>query len=345
MQNSRPGKFHMDTNTLENALKFGRYIDTNVINVSGGEPSEHPEFMPMMEKIFDSCKGMVIMLATNGEWLLNKKKGNDIAALLSRNPNFFVQITSVKKLYPAYDKIKNAFNDWKMKYSYNDRVVFVEKLDTMKCLGRAKGVSMFEMKSDEYGHASSCANAMTACKQMKRPRQWGEIEQFGLLCKPFIDFKGNVHMGESIFCKGIGNVNKDEPDKIWENMRSFKPCQKCRDFKRMLVTPNQKHGIARELLGYDWNPIRNIDWDAYRKSVEADLANNKLWALGGDCELYKSAIDEDLEDLELLDKKDYGSVYNRYYNCSAFINFVKLKQWDSEEEPNQGHLKEKGIDG
>ena len=232
-----------------------------------------------------------------------------------------------------------------MKHSYGDRVVFVEKLDTMKCLGRAKGVSRFEMKSDEYGHASSCINAMVACKQIKSASQWGIIEQLGLLCKPMVDFKGNVHMGESISCKRIGNVNKDEPGKIWENMKSFKPCQKCRDFKRMLVTSDPKHGIARKMLGYSENPLGNIDWDAYRKSVEADLANNKLWALGGDCELYQSAIDEDLEDLELLDKKDYDSVYNRYYNQSAFIDFVKLKQWDSKEEQKQGHPKEKDIDG
>lgn len=54
-----------------------------------------------------------------------------------------------------------------------------------------------------------------------------------------------------------------------------------------------------------------IDWDAYRISVEGEIANEELWALGGS-DFAEDNIAELEEELECIDNGDYDTILDKY---------------------------------
>lgn len=74
--------------------------------------------------------------------------------------------------------------------------------------------------------------------------------QPGVMCKPMVDFKGDVHLSESNLCPSFGNVNTDYMLEIFNNLRDSKPCCQCALGKKFLTSTNLKIQVAREFLGF-----------------------------------------------------------------------------------------------
>lgn len=57
MQCSHPQGKHMDMATFKNALKFARFLGVSSYIITGGEPTEHPQFYEFCETLNRFIKG------------------------------------------------------------------------------------------------------------------------------------------------------------------------------------------------------------------------------------------------------------------------------------------------
>ena len=57
-----------------------------------------------------------------------------------------------------------------------------------------------------------------------------------------------------------------------------------------------------------------VDWNAYKKSVEEAIANEKLWGLGGSPHAEEN-IEMLQEELELIENKEYAELLEKYDKC------------------------------
>jgi len=110
MENSTPKGESMSLATLHKTLDFIELSnETKVVNISGGEPTLHPEFTEVMSIVMTRLsKRMDVFLLSNGSFLAKPELKKHIFSLLVKYPNLRLQITSVKGLYSKYDMIKKS---------------------------------------------------------------------------------------------------------------------------------------------------------------------------------------------------------------------------------------------
>jgi hypothetical protein len=118
----------------------------------------------------------------------------------------------------------------------------------MQDLGRAKNCpeAMAEMKASPYH--MSCLNGHLMFKQLSDSTKMYGLAQPGLMCKPMVDFKGDVHISESWLCPSYGNVNTDYMLTIYNNLKASRPCYKCYLGQKFLTSTEPKIIMAREIL-------------------------------------------------------------------------------------------------
>lgn len=54
-----------------------------------------------------------------------------------------------------------------------------------------------------------------------------------------------------------------------------------------------------------------VDWNAYKRSVENSIANERIWGLGGS-EFAEENIEEFEEELYLIENEDYDELFAKY---------------------------------
>lgn len=54
-----------------------------------------------------------------------------------------------------------------------------------------------------------------------------------------------------------------------------------------------------------------VDWNAYKRSVENSIANEKIWGLGGS-EFAEENIEEFEEELYLIENEDFDELFAKY---------------------------------
>lgn len=54
-----------------------------------------------------------------------------------------------------------------------------------------------------------------------------------------------------------------------------------------------------------------VDWDAYKRSVENSIANERIWGLGGS-EFAEENIEEFEEELYLIENENYDELFAKY---------------------------------
>ena len=104
LQNALPDGPLMTEATFRKALEFGRFLRCPLYIISGGEPTEHPQFFEFC-KMFDRLLGKeaVFTVTSNGMWYPEQK---DMVEKLSRLKSFVgMQVYSHPKWYKDYDFI------------------------------------------------------------------------------------------------------------------------------------------------------------------------------------------------------------------------------------------------
>lgn len=258
MQNSTENGHHMSKDTFSKAIEFGIWSGALTFNISGGEPTEHPEFESFINQLQDKLSqspytefgGPLFTIESNGEWARDIHKTNTVKRILKHNRLAGFQISSFKGLYKNYSFIQK----YKSKIKALSKKIFIadEGIISMQDLGRASTTDNVDVRKAiaENRHNVSCLNGCLASKQISDMKELSvNLAKRNQHCKPFVDWKGNVHWSESIGCPSYGNVNTDDFETIWQNLRKAVPCGKCSLYKNLKEGTDDKLVLARIILG------------------------------------------------------------------------------------------------
>lgn len=245
LQDAQPDGPHMDLATFKAAYRFGLFLGQQIFVISGGEPTEHPQFLEFCEELDAQLRvfGGAFTVTSNGMWFPDR---TEEMIQLSKLPTFAgMQVYTNKKWYKDYEFIhSNAAEINKIpKVSVSEETLY------MQDLGRARNNPECQKEVAESPYFMSCLNGHLLSAQISYPLHMGKYSGIGAMCKPLVDYKGDVHLSESCKCPSFGNVVKDAHMDIFHAMRESKPCLGCAGGRKFAQSTRPDIVQARALLG------------------------------------------------------------------------------------------------
>lgn len=250
LQDSTPDGGHMEYDTFVKTIEFGLNIFSSIYNISGGEPTENPELLKMC-KTFDGISrnfGGVLsfVLASNGMWLKDKGKTEMVKEILSLPSCQGMQVYSNEKYYKEHGWLLRNIRQFD---KFTKVIVDTSPIKSMQDLGRARTCETAQKQVRDNRFYMSCLNSILVAKQVGDPKRWGAGLQSSFhICKPLVDYKGNVHLSESWLCPSVGNVNTQDVQTIWANIKKAEPCGNCAGCRKFLASKDPKIVEARKLI-------------------------------------------------------------------------------------------------
>lgn len=250
MDDSCPDGGMMTERTFCKAVAFAKDNGERHVLISGGEPTEHPDF-------FEYCRiasnaGLAFSFASNGMWIGDEKVERQMEKVVCLSGCVGGQIYSNPKWYRLHNQTVANYNrhkEWLEKFKIHLELTDIR---SMSDIGRAKDcpAAMDEVNKSRYHNM-----CLTACVTAA---QCDNLEDFflmmlmqGRFCTPMVDYQGNLHMSESWLCPSVGNVCKDDAATLWAAMKAFRPCGGCTPCKRFLTEDTPKMAMARKLLNIE----------------------------------------------------------------------------------------------
>jgi hypothetical protein len=223
---------HMSPEVVARTCAFIKIINPSFIMISGGEPTEHPDFENVVHAIMKATGySSFITIASNGLFVTDPDKFEMMKRIARCDPVVLIQVTRGKPFYPRDDVI--VANEQKLK-SIGSKVSIVDINDSIAITG-----SLFPAGRALVNHRELIGRGKPACSNLYLlPRQVDLVDLSDLVqtleemtrtsfCKPSIDPDGNIHAGECISqCEIIGNVN-DSPRTLLDRLKTGKPCNRC----------------------------------------------------------------------------------------------------------------------
>ena len=275
MQDSTPEPQHMSGGLFRNALVLSRMAKCKFILISGGEPTDHPDWARYIDLACTGNPVQCVGLVTNGKWLGTNKE-DIILEKLKRYPLLYVQITNDPRYYPdstrkdipaqykrfselCAEELGEHHVDTAMSMIDNDhRVMLANEVEHLVALGRAAEIKTLRKvaRADKKNTTSCFASALVAAQVnndlielisvLERRLKW---------CHPMIDWRGGMHWSESWLCPSFFTIPDhlllDKPMflQIQEAACAWRPCGKCEDFKKVLEHTEPQYVQARKILG------------------------------------------------------------------------------------------------
>lgn len=216
----KPSGKHMRMDTFIDAMNFQIKYGGITCTISGGEPTENPEFIDMLKLCCSMMKDhygnrtSAVTVTTNGLWLSDNAPF--VKMMRNKYPNCVFQVVVDGRYYPVHVDESNKV------FTYSN-VMLCRNVERIYPQGRAlKNNLNWEAK------ASKCFNIRAMAKQMKSrglDMILAAMNMYGFFCTPHIDIKGNLVLGESSLCPEASNIYKTE-DEIIEDFVNFK-CHSC----------------------------------------------------------------------------------------------------------------------
>ena len=248
MEDARETGTMMDLNTFKRAVGFGMYLGTPAYILSGGEPTENPLLLDMCGCLSDILRGTfsTFSITSNGMWLKDPQKW-DMMEKIGKLPSCAgIQVYTNKAWYKEYDFVVSNIDEYK---KFPKVVVDIDSHIFMQDLGRARWNSKAQKEVSDNPHFMSCLNTALLARQSDDPTTFGMNQlMHKQFCKPSVDALGNVHMSESRLCPSVGRITRDSFDTIWQGMKKFKPCGKCRLYDKFLASDRPDIVKARQIL-------------------------------------------------------------------------------------------------
>jgi hypothetical protein len=209
MINAEPDGEHMTTDVFAKALDFTRYFDYPIVQISGGEPVEHPQFFEIMWMAKGSGCSPIIL--SNGMFL----EDNDLTKKVL-DLNIPVQITNDSRLYPK-----------KIPCIEHELLFYEHQIQNLMPLGRAAKSKIQMIETGIPWHrAPSCFNLRSLTRSVGTFRNAVlMLRKYQKFCSPSINIDGSVVAGESNLCHKIGHVDSDEQE-ITDNILDME-CNVC----------------------------------------------------------------------------------------------------------------------
>lgn len=187
-----------------------------IILLSGGECTEHPEFVSLLEEVMR--RKYFPMIITNGMWLDNKELRESI--LRPEWDAMVIQVTNDPRFYP---KTPNNIP------IEDSRIAFIPSLTHLIPLGRFKEKN--KPAELPIRKAPTSFNLRSVTRSLRDVRHALLLQRSRALsgqsghCSPSISSDGTLVAGETNFCFPIGNVDStaEEVTKAIMNMS----CNKC----------------------------------------------------------------------------------------------------------------------
>ena len=226
MENASSKGKHMTDETFEQVLQFARQARPMVVNVSGGEPTEHPKWASCARQLFALPSVKILTIITNGCWIEDSGKRIAMARLIRDGKGSVkVQVYSNPKYYRSHE--------WTVAHGAQFRSIGCTPDFTspiyMQDLGRAR--KNCQEETAESDHVPSCINShLLALQARSLPHFLLMAAQAGKFCRPLIDPDGGIHMSESRLCQTVAHVS-DGCDEAFRKMRQSRPCRGCQLYR------------------------------------------------------------------------------------------------------------------
>lgn len=207
MENATPDGKHMSMDTFLKTLDCIKRLEMPAICVSGGEPTDHPQYIDMMKL---AVQRLTVIVLSNGLWYETDRR----TQLLSLGVSY--QVINDERYYPTKVVIDHP------DVLYDDHLIA-----PLSPFGRALENNL------EYSRMSPmCFNLRSIT------RSYGDIwygimglRMRGKMCTPSVRVDGSIVAGESSSCHSIGTV-EDSFETLTENLLNMK-CNKCGLFDQL----------------------------------------------------------------------------------------------------------------
>ena len=229
MQESGPKGKHMTEEIFEQVLAFCKEAQPIVVNITGGEPTEHPEWRHMVRCVLNLPSVKVVTILTNGAWIEDNAERIKMAKLIREAKGAVkVQVYSNPKYYQDHEwtvSHEQQFRSIGCTPDFNSPVF-------MQDLGRARKNCQEEVGESTY--VPSCINSHLLAQQAPNfPRFFAMCMSAAKFCRPLIDPDGNIHMSESWKCPAVAHVT-DGAALALMKMKHSRPCGGCRLYKNFV---------------------------------------------------------------------------------------------------------------
>lgn len=239
MQDATPRGIHMSDVIFEKVVEFCREAQPLVVNVTGGEPTEHPRWAQMVKELLSIPSIRILVIQTNGAWIDDNKQRIKMAKLIRENKGRVkIQVYSHPKYYQDHE--------WTVEHEARFKslgciAVFNSPI-FMQDLGRARKNCREEVA--ESDHVPSCINSHLIAIQALSFREFLSMAaQAGKFCRPLIDVEGNIHMSESWLCPVVATID-DGVSEAFQEMRKSTPCKGCQLYKNF----EKQHPVGMKML-------------------------------------------------------------------------------------------------
>ena len=241
LSDCKPDGKHMSFETFKKVITF--HFDragNSPILISGGEPTEHPEFekfigylltYKLLSEASKLTKLPPITVTTNGRWLVSNMNFVKYLENASHTCNeIMFQVVIDDRYYPTHVD-EEVLSSSKM-------IVVCHEVPAIYPQGRA-----LQNNIPTNRKSSNCFNVRAITKQLK-PSALREIVEMqnlrGHMCTPHIDIDGNIKLGESRLCPVCSNIHKTD-EEIINDIMNFQ-CHQC-DFINNNLPPLYKQFV------------------------------------------------------------------------------------------------------
>lgn len=210
LEEATPDGEHMSMEVFQDALEFIKKMKPLLLIVTGGEPTDHPQFFEIMQALLEIVPKDHLLIASNGLFLYNEEITERVLSL-----GVNVQVTNDVRYYPL------TINTQRQHPLLN----YVDHIESMFPQGRAvkNGYQAFKSNAPKCFNLRSIAcspNTISIRDAIKY------LEISGKFCTPAIGIHGEILLGESSLCGNIGKVT-DSDSSLLQNIRTFQ-CNRCK---------------------------------------------------------------------------------------------------------------------
>lgn len=238
MMDAKPTGVDAGMATTAAFVDFANSLGTIKWGISGGEPTEHPEFIRHISYIVEKAQEKAtIVLITNGQFFVSNEPLVRALSTYQNNVSdtingfgFFIQVSAIPELYSKTRETVRAVKQYSDLF-VKGTVEIIDKLTVMDSVGRAKGKDWSHLGSLFERTAPNCINIFLMVKSgkfktLKEAMVYYEAHSSNF-CKPSVSPFGEVRAGESPECFKIGNIHEDTHKDMFNRIWEGNPCGNC----------------------------------------------------------------------------------------------------------------------
>lgn len=238
MDDAKPCDKHMSMRTFQDAISFFNQFGGIECLLTGGEPTDNPEWIKMLEYALERAHGSTgtgvahITLATNGMNITNKRDiQNYLLLLMQRYPGKLnIQVTHVDQYYPHHIDLSQDF-------FHCGQVTVCDSIEAIYPMGRAK-----DNKLSWRAKCSKCFNIRSATRSFRDLNKASiMLAMMGKFCTPQVSINGEVKLGESTLCPPCSSIYTGT-EQLINDICNFH-CNGC-DMINKHLTPEQRKAIG-----------------------------------------------------------------------------------------------------